>query len=128
MNEPTPPRRIIKTREQAARAIVDLLGIWRLCTRPHCRRARGCSGPTQRCFQAYFPLLPDAVQLWYETMLDARKEGLSYDDAAERAAEAEVETAIELWHQAIIDADAVMRAAEPAAGTANSARGARAGT
>ena len=108
MTETTKPMCKTETKEQATRGWADILGIWRLCTKPACQRTRGCHGPIHTCFKAYFPLLPEGMQLWFAIICNAKHEGLNWDEALESMEGTPAEDALERWHQAITDAAEVM--------------------
>ena len=59
----------------------DLLGIWRLCRKRACQRGKRCRGEELACIKINVPLLPESVQLWFAAMMDAKRDGLSFDEA-----------------------------------------------
>jgi hypothetical protein len=52
-----PPDDIHEFRFALARKIMTLLGLWRRCREPACRRGKRCAGPDLRC-QRDFPAPP----------------------------------------------------------------------
>jgi len=110
MTETTSRIRKKETIVQARRGWADILGIWRLCTKPACQRAHACRGPIRICFKAYFPLLPEGVQLWFEMIADAQDQGLDFDRAIETLQGTLAEDALERWHEAIAQAMDVQNA------------------
>ena len=118
MSDTTKLMRKCETIEQAARGWADILGIWRLCNKPACQRAQGCRGPIRACFKAYYPLLPESMQLWFEMIADAQDEGLSWDEALDGMKGTLAEDALQRWRESIDRAaDIVKGRNESPAGT-----------
>ena len=88
--------------DDSIRGWADALCLWRLCRQTKCATASACrGGDVRRCFHAHFPLLPDSVQLWFEQVGEAQEQGLSWEQAMERIAGADVHGALERWRRTI---------------------------
>lgn len=83
------------------RGWAGVLSLWRLCGQDKCRRARACRGDVQACFPRNYPLLPDGVRDWFESLLAARENDIPFE-----AAIAELEwqpgaAALRAWNAAV---------------------------
>ena len=78
-----------RERQRDDRFMSNLLGCWRVCPTPRCRRLHDCAGDASACFQRHWrALVPETQFLIRETLL-ARRDGLD-PKAAMRAAEAKL--------------------------------------
>jgi hypothetical protein len=57
------------------------LHLWHVCANTACERARCCRGNPSNCFKENFWRLPEGVQDWWVLLMEARKDGLSFDEA-----------------------------------------------
>ncbi len=62
----------------------DIYSFWCLCEKTACRRAGRCTGDPERCLAACLPLISEAVAEGGQRMVEAKCEGLSFDEALER--------------------------------------------
>ncbi len=62
---------------------------WSSCSRPSCQRDKRCRGDSLACFERYWIRLPDAFHPWIVAASQARRDGLSIDDA-KRAADRQI--------------------------------------
>ena len=63
----TPARRkayeaFLRDRETGKRMFHNMLGFWRVCGKPLCRRNRACTGDVDACFQRFWPLVPEETK------------------------------------------------------------------
>lgn len=79
----------------------DLLGTWRLCRKRACQRGKRCRGEELACLKTNLPLLPESVQLWFVAMMDAKREGLGFDEAMARLEGSWPEEGYMEWRMAI---------------------------
>ena len=79
----------------------DLLGTWRLCRKRACQRGKRCRGEELACLRTNLPLLPESVQLWFVAMMDAKREGLDFDEAMARLEGSWPEEGYMEWRMAI---------------------------
>jgi len=59
------------------------LHLWHVCANTACKRARCCRGKPSACFKENFPRLPEGVQDWWVLLMEARQDGLPFDEAWE---------------------------------------------
>lgn len=85
----------------ASRRWNDLLGIWRQCEEPDCRRCRRCAGDPLSCLPRYLPLLPRSVRLWFACIGVAAEKNVSFTDALTLAEREGDEAACTRWHTAV---------------------------
>jgi hypothetical protein len=64
-----------------ARALCDTLMLWRLCLSARCRRNGRCKGDPQACLAIGGALLSDDVVNGGAAFLQAKADGLSFDEA-----------------------------------------------
>ena len=72
-----PPQSIEQKRDANLRGWMNWLNAWRVCANTACERARCCRGQMSRCF----PRLPQGVQDAFIALMQAREEGLPFDEA-----------------------------------------------
>jgi len=66
----------------------NLLGLWRLCDKPACRRAQRCKCAPHLCLARHAPLLPEDVRAGASRLLAGKARGLSYDALCAQAPDA----------------------------------------
>lgn len=88
----------------AARRWNDLLGIWRQCAKPDCRRSRCCAGDPLSCLPGHLPRLPQPVRLWFACIGVAAEKNLSFVEALAQAESEGDEAACARWHAAVCQA------------------------
>ncbi len=67
--------------DRTIRGWADWLGMWALCDNPACRGAQGCRGQIKLCAPKYFHQLPEDVQAFFWCLMQAKEQGLSFDEA-----------------------------------------------
>ena len=58
--------------------------------------------------RAYFPLLPQSLQVWFDQLGYGQEEGLDWDEAIDAMDGTIAERALERWHEAIEEARLIM--------------------
>jgi hypothetical protein len=76
------------------RAGCNLFKFWLVCPERRCCRAKSCVGDPKRCFDRWWPQLPEPMKDWFRAVIKALNAGMSPRDAC-RHAEAEVERVAE---------------------------------
>ena len=79
----------------ALRWMSNMIGLWSLCAKPACRRARACQRDPHDCLARYAALVPQAARDGVKAMLEGQRYGLSYDELREDAPD-EI-AALESW-------------------------------
>jgi hypothetical protein len=105
-------RRLIgqrKSIDDSIRGWADVLALWRLCREAKCMRAHACCGEPRRCFRAHVPLLPESLQVWFDTISAAQQDGASFDEAIDDTLGTIAEDALQRWHIAIAMSDLAAR-------------------
>ena len=69
------------------RGLCDLLRFSRFCADLRCKRARRCAGDVERCFNFFWPLVPDDVKNEIRHAIKLRSEGVPPQQAAHEARE-----------------------------------------
>lgn len=69
------------------RGINNLLGFWRVCGKPVCRRNRACSHDMHACFARLWPLVPEENKEYLRGCILAARDGAAGDEII-RAADA----------------------------------------
>ena len=88
-----------------------MLCLWRLCRKGKCFQTRAChADDARRCFHTHFVLLPHGLQEWMHMLKDAERDGLSYDEAIDDMIDTEAEGALENWHRAVAQSEALRKA------------------
>ena len=72
--------------DDTRRAQCNMLGFWRVCARPVCRRNRTCSHDMHACFERHWALIPEDDKEWIRGAILAARDGAT-GDAAARAAD-----------------------------------------
>jgi hypothetical protein len=98
-----------ETLSAAKRHLNTHLGLWRVCGRKACARARGCRGEPTDCHARWWPHVPEDVKIEFRTAIIAARDGASPQEAT-RIAKAEAQR----WR----DLQARMAAREQAAASA----------
>jgi hypothetical protein len=75
--------------ETGRRIMHTKLLFWRVCTLKACKRARGCRGDVDACWQRWRGAIPDGLMMRLRLAISARVAGLSVEEAL-RAADAQV--------------------------------------
>jgi hypothetical protein len=89
----------------------NVLCLWRLCRKGKCFQTRAChADDARRCFHTHFVLLPHGLQEWMYMIRDAKREGLSYDEAIDDMIGTEAEGALEDWHAAVAQSEKLRKA------------------
>ena len=99
--------------EEQTRGWGDVLNIWRLCERGQCRRAQRCRGRPMICFRAYFPLLPQSLQIWFDQLGYGQQEGMDWDEVHATMRGTIADKARERWCEAIKEARLIMAGKMP---------------
>jgi hypothetical protein len=71
-------------------------GLFHLCARTRCRKARGCRGNPVSCLREGAPRAPAAVRALVRHMLESQDRGLSFDEAMDELADGQF-VAYECW-------------------------------
>ena len=87
--------------DRAVRGWSRVLSLWHLCGNAACIRARACRGNIRACGPRTFALLPPGVQDWFACLLEAKDEGLSFDEALRRIDETPAAQAFAEWNAAV---------------------------
>ena len=88
--------------DESIRGWANMFCLWRFCRQKKCATASACRGAdVRRCFHAHYILLPDSVQLWWEAIGDAQRDGLSWEQAMDRIAEEDFDGALEDWQRTV---------------------------
>ena len=66
------------------RMFSDIYSFWCLCEKTACRRAGRCKGEPRDCLDAMMPLISDLVYEGGQRMVEAKCDGLTFDEAFER--------------------------------------------
>jgi hypothetical protein len=94
----TKTTRTTDSRAEALRDWNKILGLWRACDKPACRRGRACRGNVRACSPDNLARAPDGVRDWFISLLIAKDDGLSFDEALARVDGTPIEEAFHLWH------------------------------
>lgn len=86
---------------RATRRWNDLLGIWRQCDEPGCRRGRRCGGDPLSCLPRYLPGLPHCVRFWFACVGLAAEKNVSFPDALALAERQGEQAVCAHWHTAV---------------------------
>jgi hypothetical protein len=76
----------------------EWLDLWHVCANTACRRARACRGNAEACFAANFSQVPEGVQDWFILLIQARVDGLSFDEAWAELTEFGLIDELGNWH------------------------------
>jgi hypothetical protein len=87
--------------DRTTRGWGNVLKIWRLCGNAACRRARACRGNPRRCAPRNYPLLPEGVRGWFETLIVAKEAGVSFEEVRDRLEGTEEDEAFREWSAAV---------------------------
>jgi hypothetical protein len=92
-NEMTPEQRAYserqaRKREADQRKRNDMLGFWRHCQTPRCRRDHGCSADPHACFSRHWAMIDEADKEWVRGAILAKLGGARSIDEIKRAADA----------------------------------------
>ena len=90
--------RTTDSRAEALRHWHRILGLWRVCDKAACRRARACRGNPRACAPVNFARAPEGVQDWFCNLVLAKEAGLSFDEAMARVQGTPTEEAFLDWH------------------------------
>jgi hypothetical protein len=60
--------------EEARRGLCTGLTFWKVCRHKQCNRQRACAGDVDRCFNRFWPLVPEEVKVEIRAMITARAE------------------------------------------------------
>lgn len=63
-----------------------MLEFWRDCSTPRCKRERTCTGDMRTCSNNYWAALTEDEKVWVRTLVKARFEGHSHEEAVSMAA------------------------------------------
>ena len=66
-----------------------LLGLFHFCCSARCRKAAACRGNAELCLRERAPQVPEPVRQWVGGLMEARDDGLTFDEAREDVAEFE---------------------------------------
>lgn len=66
------------------RCFSDIYSFWSLCEIAACRRAGRCTGDASHCCDVCMPLISDIVYEGGQCLLDAKLDGLDFDQAMKR--------------------------------------------
>ena len=86
------------SRAEALRDWNRILGLWRVCDKPACRRANACRGNVRACSPVNFAKAPDGVQTWFIGLVAAKEVGLSFDEAMAEIEKTPAAEAFRAWH------------------------------
>ena len=86
------------SRAEALRAWNKILGLWRVCDKAACRKARACRGNVRACAPVNFARVPEDVQGWFGCLLLAKEDGLSFDEAMTEIEKTPAAEAFRNWH------------------------------
>ena len=84
--------------EEAWRNWTRILGLWRVCDKAACRKARACRGNVRACVPVNFANVPEDVQAWFACLMVAREDGLSFDEAMAEIEKTPAAEAFRDWH------------------------------
>ena len=84
--------------EEALRDWCWMLGLWRVCDRAACQRARACRGNVRACTPRNFALVPEGVQAWFVNLMLGKEDGLSFDESLARIEGTPVEEEFFDWN------------------------------
>ena len=68
-----------------AHAICDGLELFHVCPAGKCRRSRVCRGEPEQCLERHAGFFSRELEEWIAAVRDGRDDGLSVDDALDRA-------------------------------------------
>jgi hypothetical protein len=77
------------------------LHLWRVCANTACERARCCRGKPSACFTENFSRLPEGVQDWWVLLMEARQDGLPFDEAWAELTELGLVDELANWHDLV---------------------------
>jgi len=69
------------------RGLCDLLTFWKFCADARCKRARRCAGDVERCFNLFWPQVPDDIKNEIRHAIKLRSQGVPPQQAADEAHE-----------------------------------------
>jgi hypothetical protein len=81
--------------DRALRITSNLLGLWGLCAKPACRRARACKRNARNCVERYAPLVPEEARIGVLATIEAARCGIG-DEQMRADASIEI-AALESW-------------------------------
>jgi len=93
------------------RGLCDLLRFSRFCADLRCKRARRCAGDVERCFNFFWPLVPDDTKNEIRHAITLMSEGVPPQQAAAEAREFVAQR--KRIEQATLERDAARRPAPP---------------
>jgi hypothetical protein len=78
-----------RVEEAARRKMCTGLTFWKVCRHKQCNRERGCSGDVDRCFNRWWPLVPENIKVGIRATITARAQHKLLPHEALRHARAE---------------------------------------
>jgi hypothetical protein len=96
-------------RTSARRQLCSVLRFWKVCRNKQCRRARACAGNVDRCFDCFWPVVPDVLKIQIRAAREAHAAALPKPEIA-----AAIKRATLRWRETQASAAAAKATAEDA--------------
>lgn len=94
---PKPALSAERKHEECLRGWNEILAVWRVCDNSACLRAQRCRGDVRSCAKTKYPLLPEGVRTWFEGMMWAKMQELTFDEAFEMLEPCGANQALQAW-------------------------------